>query len=416
MNVVNFNNISVISNNASDKELNLLEKYKDSFNKTTDIDTNIFNNVLLKSKNCNNNFTDYNIEHMLLNFRNVSNLIPNIDTFNNWLTNNSNKEVSNSLIIENGVFFNALTCCHGDFTHLFFDFTQHINIFYDLLIKNEDYVIIIEFIPWIMENYKNNFDRIYNINIDTNIFINFIRDTNIFINFIRDIGLKNKIEIISPVSKIQSFKEDSIFIKNMHIISFVEFGNIKWIPLISRVLKKNGNFISDTLINIINKEYNGTNPHFTHHKQKFFLLEKRTNSSFDSTRNIDINIFNDIEKICQNYCNNNNLKLVIWDNDLITKNSIYQQYKIANNSEIIIGFGGSFFLFNYTITNGKVLILNVKPEYNNDYNPNIVNMNIICLLTYYQIIINNNVLLHYKDNTETYTTINIINFFLNSFK
>jgi hypothetical protein len=75
-------------------------------------------------------------------------------------------------------------------------------------------------------------------------------------------------------------------------------------------------------------------------------------------------MFEKISTICLDYCNKNNLKLVIWDNELTKRESIFNQFTICNNAEIIIGFGGSFWLFNYTINTGKILSLGNITEYN----------------------------------------------------
>ena len=69
------------------------------------------------------------------------------------------------------------------------------------------------------------------------------------------------------------------------------------------------------------------------------------------------------------YCSKNNLKLLIWDDDIIKNESVFSQFMICNNAEIIVGFGGSFQIFNHTMNSGKILILGSMTEYDGKYIP-----------------------------------------------
>jgi hypothetical protein len=348
------------------------------------INIKIYNNFLLESKK-NNELTNYNYNHLTIN---INNSVPSVNTINNFFINNSNKNIkinNDYLIIEYGIFFNSISSFHHSVEHLIYDFMQHINIFYDILILNKDYNIILEIIPF--QKYNNNFDIYNNINVNY--------DTlDKFINFVRKIGLKNEIKIISPLSNYQNFNNNFIFVKNLYTIEFKEFDNINYLPLISRLTKNlNNNYISTTLINIINQNNNNKNIHYEYHKKRFFILEK----PYD-LNNIDEDLYFGILNKCKLYCNKNNLKLIIYDNDFVNREDIYEKYSIASNTDIIIGFTQTFFLYNFTISNGKILILNYEENYkeNNELLDNLVFYN------YYQLFQNNNnnVILNYYNNSD----------------
>jgi hypothetical protein len=380
-------NIKILNNDSGIDHINNINiELLNNNNDNLKIDT--FNNCLLESKK-NGDSTSYNIHHLVSDYINEDNLRPNIHTLNYFYYINCNKLPSdNSLIIENGVFFNSLTNIHFELSHLIFDFTQHINIFYDLLKKNKDYVIILEII-----NKSAAYNNFFSETKDATI------NLNKFTQFIRDIGLNNKIITISISSNHQNFENDSLFIKNLYNISYQKINDISWIPLLSRFCKnENNEYFSEIMKNILKKN-NEINIHYEYHKQKFFILEKRTKYK-DIRCLIDEVIFNKIYNICNIYCQNNNLKLIIWE-DIVNDNSIYEQFNITNNAEIIIGYGGSMWQFNCTNTCNKILILNLLTEYDKQYK-------ILYQMTFYSFIniFKNksikNIYLHFKNNDNDY--------------
>jgi capsular polysaccharide biosynthesis protein len=391
INFINYiDNIKILNNNSGIDHINNINIDLLNNDDNNNLKIDIYNNCLLESKK-NGDFTSYNIHHLAVDYINEDNLRPNIGTLNYFYYINCNKLPNdNSLIIENGVFFNSLTSIHFELSHLIFDFTQHINIFYDLLKKNEDYVIILEIIN--KTTFYNNFfsepgDATINI--------------NKFIQFIRDIGLNNKIITISVSSNHQNFDNDSLFIKNIHTVSYQKINNLNWIPLISRFSKnENNEYFSDTMKKILEKK-SQINIHYQFHGQKFFILEK--NAFFLDNKNFIINEknFKNIYYICNIYCLNNNLRLVIWENILNDNTSIYEQFNIANNAEIIIGSNWETLLYNCSNTCSKILIMNLLTEYNNQYK-------ILYQITFYSFmsIYKNksikDIYLHFKNNNEDY--------------
>jgi len=393
--------IKIINNDAGIRNINNIDKDLLIDNNVTEI--KIHNDILLKSKKGNIN-TSYNINHLINNFKDENNLTPNIEIFENFFNKNKNviDDKKMSLMIKDAVFFNCFTSSHRLLTHLMFDFTQNINVYYDLLIKNEDYVIIMEIIPNIMIldylncdlNFNHSNDNLYK-----------------FIDFMRNIGIKNNIVTISNYNYCQNFEEDSLFIENLYAISFKERKNINWVPLLSR-FSNNNNYFCETLKNIIKK--NVINKHYEYNKKKFLILEKRMESSynnFNNIRNINKNTFDNLVSICNEYCLYHNLKLLIWDSEFVKKESLFEQFNISNNAEIIIGFGGSMWLFNYTMTSGKILCIGLMCEYEEKYKI-LFNMT---LFTYNQLIKNKdikNVYFHFRDDNDIFTYEDIVRQFL----
>ena len=395
-------NVKILNNDLGKDHINKINK--DLFINDNITSIKIYNNFLLESKKINDT-TSYNIDHLICDFKNHDNLRPNIDTYNNFLNKNSNKlYLDNSLIINDAVFLNSFTSMHFFLTHLMFDFTQSINIFYNLLKKYEDYIIILEII-----------DKFTFYDILSRVPINIGNNLNKLIKFYRDIGLNNKIIIISPSSINQNFDSDSLFIKNLYTISFNEINNIKWLPLLSRFCKnENNEYFSETMKKII-KLKNPINIHFEYHKQKFFILEKRTKCLNNTRSIINDEIFNKIYNICNIYCQYNNLKLIIWE-DIINDNSIFEQFNITNNAEIIIGYGGSMWLFNYANTCSKILILNLETEYNREFKI-LYDMTFYTFINIYKNKSINNIFLHFKNNEDDHLNYEkIINKFLYNFK
>lgn len=351
MDLINFidynDNIKIINNIESSLVINNIDK---DFLNRGDWTINKCENVLLESIKIDSNKTSYNIDHLYCVFQNSTNLKPNSNTLNNFYKVNSNKIYNSnaSHYIENGVFLNSFTECHSYITHIALDFVNGINMFHELLVNNPDFVIIIEFIPhntfFGNTSYDHSFDSVCAKNIE------------MYTMFLRDIGITNEIKIISDVSMFQNF-EHSLFIKNLYTLTF-QTNNIIWIPLYSKLLKNSkGKYMGDTLRDIIN--YKSPNKY----KKKFLILEKRLTSSFHHERNIPEDSFEILYDICLEYCYRNNLELFIWSNEMVQKTSIYEQFVICHNAEIIIQTGGSLSMFNYSMESGKLLMFNAIIEY-----------------------------------------------------
>jgi hypothetical protein len=339
------NDTALRSYNKVDKDLSVNVK---SFNR-------VYNNVLF----CKN----YDSNHLVTVFEDMNNLSPNINTLNNFFDKNSNKQPEEtSLLIENAVFFTSFTSFHNYVQHVFLDFLKSINFYYDLLKENENHTIIIEFIPHCQlkmfgTHYVDSFNNVSKINVEK------------IIQFIRDINLNNKIIILSDVVHFQNFESNSIFIKNLNTISFEENDKIvNWIPNLSNfITNKNNEYFGDLMKEIVKKR-DEVNDYYKQHNKKFLILEKRTTSTFVShIRNVSHEDFQLLYTICFDYCNNNNLHLLIWDDELVRKTSPYEQFNICNNAEIIIGFAGSFFMFNYSFEETSIIIFNMFNEFDEKY-------------------------------------------------
>lgn len=421
---IKFNNNNIIQkfgiNMFNDYNKNIINKIDEKlFFSEFIVNTKIYENVLFESKKEENNIlTNYDISHTKTDYKK---LLPNIETYNNFFENKSNKNLHNSidyLYIDKAVFFNSLTNTHQFLTHLIYDFGKFINIFYDYLKENKNIKIIIEYNPFnyctdtdidaifkeeqnsintdmnnkkelscliiLIQELKDNLEK-YSTNDENKVQLtkcledtistknkikkcilnkkanDRINNLNNFIKFIRDIGLSNEIIILSIDKKCQNFNQNYLFIKELMCVKYESIENNIWIPLISRLWKnKKNKYFYETIIEIIEQKYiKNQNIHYIHHKKKFFILEKRIESVFmGSERNLNIESFEKIKIICEKYCEENNLKLIIWDQILENGESIYTQFEIVNNSTVIIGFGGSFWLFNCAIKKGYILILN----------------------------------------------------------
>jgi len=327
-------------------------------------------------------FTNYDIKH--LKNDNTKN-IPNINTYiKNINYYNEKEKIYNDLLSKNkkikyikeAVFFSSFTSCHHIITHIMFDFINQINYFYDMLKNNKELKIIIEYIPHGTLKFSN-----HNLFINKEIKDDYYKKNilkkkylqDIFIEFIKKLNLNNDIIFLTNIYDFKNIDEDFLYINKLHYINLKNIDNITWLPLISKfIYNENYELIPNLLNKIIFKNSpKNINIHYKYHKKKFLILEKRIKSSyFKKDRNINIKIFNEIEKYCKEYCSKNNLKLVIWDDKFIKENSIYKQFEICNNSKIIIGFGGSFWLFNYTLQNETIIIIFdiLKPEINNNIN------------------------------------------------
>ena len=369
----------IIDKNNSDlfhynKESYQLLKEKINFNlveKKIYFSTKFRKRLLFDMSKYENNeiFTNYDIEH-LINRYDIN--IPNINTYHENINKYSEKEKKYKNLLSNNInvkyikeafFFSSFTCCHNIITHIMFDFINQINYFYDILKNNEKISIIIEYIPHgtlkhkehkLFLEKKTQF-KYYEKNILKNIYLQ-----EILKKFIKDIKLNNKIIFLTNVYEFKNIDENFLFVNKMHYINLQNIDNITWLPLISKFIYNKDYKLIPNLLNkiIIKNSPENINVHYKYHKKKFLILEKRINSSyFGEKRNIDIDVFHNIEKYCEKYCYENNLKLVIWDDNIIKNNSIYQQFELCNNAQIVIGFAGSFWLFNYALQNNTVVLI-----------------------------------------------------------
>jgi hypothetical protein len=277
-----------------------------------------------------------------------------------------------------------------------FDFSIMINIFYNLLKNNPDYIIIIEFIitpGW--ETHRSN-ETIFNKN-----YSSAIDNMNNLSHFINELGITNKIIFISNFNFISNIEEKAIFIENLHCGNFKPATFSNNILLSSRIYRNSEKkTFGDTIREIILKQQFLNNEQV---EKKLFILEKRTNSEYyDKLRGYTETDYNTIKEICQTYCNNNDLTLVIWDDNLVKNNSIFQQFKISFNAEIMINLAGSALLFNYGMAKGKQLILGCFVE------DVIKDMGFkkITYLTFYEHFINKHVQLYYEFAQANQTKVN----------
>jgi hypothetical protein len=214
-------------------------------------------------------------------------------------------------------------------THVMLDYYNQIHFFYKLLLNNQNYSIIID-LPVDKKIYGQVFEM-------TDGRLETIKK---FIKYLRDIKLKN--DIVTLWDK-------KILINNLYTIRYNENRGIFNQLSLQNMTTPFCNF--NNIIDISNTNYKLYN-------KKFLILEVRPKSN----RGIPKTINNEIIELCQMYCKKNNLNLILWDFEYISKKSIYEQFEISYNAEIIITYGGSMTYFCHTIQKGSVLILNMSHE------------------------------------------------------
>lgn len=338
-------------------------EYYDKFLKNKILNLNKNKGKIIKYSNIS--FSNYNYNHLI---RKPEIDKPSNETLITFLNNNIVEKITNNIT---GIFFYSLSSLHHNIQHLWFDYIEQLNQYYELLISNPDYIIIFEFVPI---NPINSFDL--------NKYNKGINNLNKFINFLRDININNEYKILQP-------DDNKIELLNLFVVHYKK-NKYNYLPLISRnALNVNRTDIKNTLIEQFSKYKN---------KNKYFILEKRI-----GPRKIPDNIFNKIKQICLKYCNENNFKFIIWDIS-IAELPIIKQIKYTINAEYIVGFGGSFWLFNIFNTANK-LILNVDTED--------INNDIITQIMYYTYNFDEKTKLYFnKFNYKSDDLINILNLFL----
>ena len=395
INIINFNdNITIIKNDAAiqclcNSNINLL--YKEEGGRVT-----TYENVLLESIKNDNLMTSYNIDHLKCDHFNYHDLKPNADTLNNFYSLISNKNCSaDSYVIENGVFLISFTQWYVAIQHVMMDISNSLNMFYDLLVQNPDFVMIIEFIPHGTDclDYCLSLPGFFD---DCN------KSIELVTKFIRDLGLTNEIKIISDVSMYQNF-DHSLFIKNLYAITF-NSNNLNYLHIKSKFCKNSrGNYMGDTLREIIKSRCP------KNYDKKYLILEQRFNSVIlGEERNLSKTLFDNIYNICLDYCHQHNLELLIWNGDITKNNSIYEQFVICQNAEIIIQTAGSFSFFNYSIERGKILCFDMKPALDCESSYN------LCFYNNIQHFFNKNVqnYLHFKDYKNPMSYEKLVSWFL----
>jgi len=144
--------------------------------------------------------------------------------------------------------------------------------------------------------------------------------------------------------------------------------------------------------------------------KKYLILEQRFNSVIlGEERNMSKSQFDNLYNICLDYCHQHNLELLIWNGDITKNNSIYEQFVICQNAEIIIQTAGSFSFFNYSIERGKILCFDIMPTYSgyeSSYN--------LCFYNNIQHFFNKNVqnYLHFKDYKNPMSYEKLVSWFL----
>ena len=321
--------------------------------------TKTFNNILLISQDKGGNETNYNTEHAKV----ILSSIPENKTIINFLNScvkNNLQENDYNFLIEDAFFFMTYAAGGHLITHILYDLLPQLNYFWKKIIDNPKYPIIIENCVFgVRGTHKCN----STLNIEKQ-----KKNIQSIITYLRELNISNDIYIISN-KKFHQFNNTNIwqgklFVKNLNIL-LIENPYVSYHGLTSRyVLNSEGKVFNESLKNYINSK--GINIHYNYHKKKFLILEKRLTSfknPINKPRGFINSEWNSIVNLCDNYCFNNNLKLVIWD-DNQTKNSIFEQQLICNNAEIIISTGGSFNLFNFGHNCSKMLILDISPREN----------------------------------------------------
>ena len=142
-------------------------------------------------------------------------------------------------------------------------------------------------------------------------------------------------------------------------------------------------------------------------KKKLFILENKPNKCLNKT------IFKQMRSTCQQYSDSHNLELLIWDDVFCNSNSLYNQLYISSNAEIIVGFGGSMWLYNFAMTKGNILLLNGVSE--------ILGNKIVDNMTFYtqhlfaQENPNINKYIYYNNPADDYCLLDVVNSFLYSY-
>jgi len=353
--------------NFINNEYNFKSHQSENILQYNTFNTKLFQNILLISQDRGGNETNYNIEHSKV----ILGSIPENKTIINFLNSCIQNDVKDNMynfLIKDAFFFMSYAAGGHLITHILYDLLPQLNYFWQEIKNNQNYPIIFENCVTGIHG-KNKCNSLLNIEKQKEVIKSII-------TYLRNLDIKNDIYIISN-KKFHQFKstmnnteiwQGKLYVKNLNIL-LIQNPHVSYLGLTSRYTLNSDNLVfHETLKNYINSK--GTNIHYEYHKKKFLILEKRLTSfknPVNKPRGFVDSEWNSICNLCDNYCSQHNLKLVIWDNDK-TKYSIYEQQLICNNAEIIISTGGSFNLFNYGHTCSKMLILDISPRENPTHN------------------------------------------------
>ena len=254
------------------------------------IDFSYINNInqKLKSKQYNNLF----IDSVKFQEKNHNWLTENFDTLSKFINSFRVNDLSltikepNVLHIKNAIYLLNITITRGKdssrinylaLPHILLDYYNQIHYFYQLLVDNPDYDIIID----------HKVEHVY---------------IKLFIEYLRDINIKNNIV---------SLIENKFYIEKLLIIEYPKYEGIFNLMSLQNIINPYCNF--NKLINVNNNK---------HYSKKFFILEERP----CERRGIPNDIHQKMVVQCELYCKKNNLKLLIWDNNFTFLNTIVQQF------------------------------------------------------------------------------------------
>jgi hypothetical protein len=304
-------------------------------------------------------------------FKDLKNISPSNNLLHANMKENCNAVYNNtSTKINKAVFLHDCSGNHFLISHIFLDFINQINNYYELLVNDVEINIIMETVDTC---YDTKFDN---------------HPLNKFKQFLIDINIHNKLVFIlnnsSDTNSRSLINFFDLFIEELYVTNYInnKQKEFDYLPL-ALLSSFNDILFYNRIIDIIKKK-NSINTHYYYYKKKFLILESR---KLINSRFIGDTIFDAIKSICEKYCILNNLKLILWDKEFTQRESLYEQFNISNNSEIIIGFAGSMFLHNYAMESGKLLMLNLEVE---NYNSSIVNL--MTLYAHTNLIQNTNIL------------------------
>lgn len=308
--------------------------------------TKIIENAVIDIK-VNGRFTNHDLKK---NAREIINPIgPDINTITNFLSKFSSltyEKTDNVMCEKNAVFIYSVSSLHAAIQHIWMDYAKQLLYFYDLLKTSPETCIIFEIVPTIPESSSiaDTAEQNGSINI------------NKIITFLSDIGLSNKIYTISHFSKLNSICTPLYIDKLQYLGYMCPTDYTRYISLANLLLDMDTPKITKKILED-NKDNGYNKLHLETNKQKYLILEKRVRS-----RVISESEYIRIYDLCSNYCKEHNLCLFIWDDTTIGKYTIYEQLVISSNAEIIIGYGGSMWMYNFTMNKGSVLVINTHSE------------------------------------------------------